>query len=453
MDPAETTLGRPAGGGGPLAGPGASQGFLRLLILSALLLLSLYTVFALWRLSSSPPASPTAAALYQRASELAARADVEAMALQGGALAAVEVLQRAPSAPLDAAETALRAASGAAAGAVVVSEGQLAAAAGKTSGVRWLEVVRAAEASGQEVAFTVAGVRPALIAVVSAPTSQGRRWVALTGDPNRLLGLLSRGSAEAFAGRSGQFVAAAGETAIAEGAEAAFGRPMKDLDASGPLRGARPDGAPLDLAGRPAAGGALVAVAAAPAAPGGDAVMREQIAWLLLPLGAAFALGLMLLRQSRRAEDAQKAFIEHEQRFRLAVEAARCGIWEWDIVSDKMFMSDVTGAIFGWGGGGVVDGADVIERVSPEHRDRLRNALTTAAVYGAFDVSFRVPGPHGGRPIWIDARGQAFGQAEGDSFARIIGVALDVTEERMAQARAQAAENRLRDAIESVSEA
>ncbi|MFA5600087.1 MAG: ATP-binding protein [Phenylobacterium sp.] len=453
MDTAEAGLGRQAGGDGLAAGPVAPQSFVRLLILSALLLLSLYTVFAIWRLSSSPPVSPSAAALVQRANELAARADVEAMALQGGALAAVEVLQRAPNAPLDAAEAALRTASGAAVGAVVVSEGQLAAAAGKASGVRWSDVVRAAEAGGQETAFTVSGARPTLIAIVAAPTPQGRRWIGLAGDPDRLAGLLARGKGEAFAGRSGTFVAAAAETAAAADVAAAFGRPMKDLGAAGPLRGARPDGTPLDLAARPAAGGALIAVVSARAAPGGDAVMREQIAWLLLPLVAAFALGVLLLRQSRKAEEAQRAFLENEQRFRLAVEAARCGIWEWDIRSDKMFMSDVTGAIFGWGGGGVVDGADVIERVSSEHRDRLRNALNTAAVYGAFDVSFRVPGPHGGRPIWIDARGQAFGHTENDTYARIIGVALDVTEERMAQARAQAAENRLRDAIESVSEA
>jgi two-component system cell cycle sensor histidine kinase PleC len=118
-----------------------------------------------------------------------------------------------------------------------------------------------------------------------------------------------------------------------------------------------------------------------------------------------------------------------------------------------MLMSDVTGAIFGWGGGGVVDGQAVLERVSTEHRDRLRQALATAAVYGGFDVSFRVPGQEGRRPVWIDARGQAFGKSAEGGYARIIGVALDVTEERMAQARAQAAETRLRDAIESVSEA
>ena len=51
----------------------------------------------------------------------------------------------------------------------------------------------------------------------------------------------------------------------------------------------------------------------------------------------------------------------------------------------------------------------------------------------------------------IDARGQP-SAARKSRLLRIIG-ALDVTEERMAQARAQAAESRLRDAIESVSEA
>lgn len=64
-----------------------------------------------------------------------------------------------------------------------------------------------------------------------------------------------------------------------------------------------------------------------------------------------------------------------------------------------------------------------------------------------------MPARDGGRAIWIDARGQGFGKPGEDGYSRIIGVALDVTEERLAQARAQAAENRLRDAIESVSEA
>jgi len=136
----------------------------------------------------------------------------------------------------------------------------------------------------------------------------------------------------------------------------------------------------------------------------------------------------------------------------MAVEAARCGIWEWDLEADQMYMSDVTGAILGWGGGGVVFGDEVMQRVAEEHRDRVRQALTTASEYGGFDVSFRALSVEDGRSTWVDARGQAFGKTA-RGFTRIIGVALDVTEERSAQARAQAAETRLRDAIESTSEA
>ena len=178
----------------------------------------------------------------------------------------------------------------------------------------------------------------------------------------------------------------------------------------------------------------------------------EQLVSLVVPLVVAFSLGLLLLMESRRVERAHAAFSDSEQRFRLAVEAARCGIWEWDLAADRIFMSDVTAALFGWRGG-VVDGQAVLDRVSEGHRGGLREALGAAAVSGGFAVSFRVPSQTGGRPVWIDARGQAFGKSPEGGYARIIGVALDVTEERLAQARAQAAETRLRDAIESVSEA
>ena len=173
---------------------------------------------------------------------------------------------------------------------------------------------------------------------------------------------------------------------------------------------------------------------------------------VLAPTAVAIVMGLMLLAEMRRSEDARNTRTVFEQRFQTAVEAARCGIWEWDLAADQIFMSEVTGALFGWKGG-LVDGQQVLDRVAAGHRDDLREALATAAIYGDFDVSFRVPPLAGARPVWIDFRGRGFGEAPEGGFARIVGVALDVTEERLAQARAQAAEGRLRDAIESFSEA
>ncbi len=197
---------------------------------------------------------------------------------------------------------------------------------------------------------------------------------------------------------------------------------------------------------------ALYTVAAVARLNAGPQDRLEQLVWLSAPLLVAFILGGLLYEESRRVERAHEAYTDSERRFRMAVEAAHCGIWEWDLASDRIFMSEVTAALFGWRGG-VVDGQQVLDRVSAGHRDGLREALANAAIYGDFDVSFRVPSLAGARPLWIDARGRGFGQAPEGGFQRIIGVALDTTEERLTQARAQAAETRLRDAIESVSEA
>jgi two-component system cell cycle sensor histidine kinase PleC len=173
---------------------------------------------------------------------------------------------------------------------------------------------------------------------------------------------------------------------------------------------------------------------------------------LFTPVLIATILALLLLMQGRRADAAARAFADSEERFRLAVEAARCGIWEWDLKSGEVFMSTVTGVMLGWGGGGVASSEQVIERIAPEHRERVRQALGAAAIHGAFDVSFRAAGPEG-TTVWVDARGEAVGELAAGGYSRLVGVALDVTEERLAQVRAQAAEARLQGAIESVSEA
>ncbi len=184
----------------------------------------------------------------------------------------------------------------------------------------------------------------------------------------------------------------------------------------------------------------------------GPQSQAEQLVWLMVPLGVAFALGLLLLLESRRVERAHAAFSDSEQRFRMAVEAARCGIWEWDLGEDRIFMSDVTAALFGWRGG-VVDGQQVLDRVSEGHRDGLREALSTAAIYAASTSpsacrAWPAAGRSGSTPA---ARASA--RAPRAASPALSASPLDVTEERLAQARAQSAETRLRDAIESVSEA
>ncbi|MBO9708379.1 MAG: PAS-domain containing protein [Caulobacter sp.] len=446
-----------AGGVRPRAAWSPSQAYVRIAILAALLLLAVYTAFGVKQLKQEAALPPGGAPLAAQAKLLAARVETNLSAQRAGLSAAADLLQRDPGAPIDAAETALRAAGGEAMAVSVVAPGAVLATAGRDPSADWKAAAQAAGASGRSVWVGSAGGMGRLYVAVAAPVEGGRGFIVASSDPSRLIGDPGKGDASALMQGDGRILFGAGRPIQgALDSREAFSLSPDDVgDGAAALRGQAADGGALDVAIQPLANGALLAAAATPShtVANIDRRVMEGAASLLAPLAVGIALALLLMLQSRKVERAQREFVDSEQRFRLAVEAARCGIWEWDLATDQVFMSDVTGAMFGWGGGGVVGGQELLDRVSVDHRDKVRQALANAAMYGAFDVSFRVPSRDGGRSIWVDARGQGFGKPGEDGYSRIIGVALDVTEERLAQARAQAAENRLRDAIESVSEA
>jgi two-component system cell cycle sensor histidine kinase PleC len=353
--------------------------------------------------------------------------------------------------PLDAAEAAMAATQGRALGVALVSGDEVVAVTGALAAEDWRRAL--SQATGRP--------RGAVLA------AHGGKTLVLIGDaPIRLPSQLY--AAVDLAALLGARLDAHGEVALAStGAAVARGAglaaPIPATEVRALARGAgrvlEPGSQPVPARGRlaaaPADNGALIAVA--PAAMGAAAGLLGVRTWtggligLLAPLAVALLLTLVLVRQGGSAEQGRRAREESERRVRLAVEAAHCGIWEWRLDTDLVTLSDVTGVMLGWGGGGVAKGADVIARVAEEHRERLRQALRHAAEHGGFDVSFRVDRP-GASFTWVDARGQGFERGP-QGFRAIIGVALDVTEERYAEHRARQAERRLSDAISSISEA
>lgn len=240
------------------------------------------------------------------------------------------------------------------------------------------------------------------------------------------------------------------------------------------LAGARPEQGALGLAQTPADGAGrgltldrdgdavrrttvaiedagLMAAASTPVSVGAGALMDD--AWVLtapLTIGG-FVILLALLLQRRQA-GISKAWAASERRFRGAVEAARCGVWDWDVDAGQVTISDYMADLLGLELSGPTPAETILARIHPRYRESVIHALRQAQTYGAFEVSFPVPDDQG-RARWIDARGQARGERGDEGFTSILGVALDTTEARRAKAQAQAAESRLRDGIESVSDA
>ena len=423
----------------------------RFAVVVALALMAIYAVFAARQMFQPPaPSDVLGAQISGAADTSAARIDGELAAAKAALQAGLQASGRTGNAVL-AAQTAANNAGRSIASVAVVGE-DVSARAGVAKNAPWTKVAQAARASGQDV--WIGGDGGWLFVARPFPGGDPGAELIAALDPARLMGDAGAPPIGAIAMADGRLVAARGPDGVPDVSTLSQAVGVSPADASASeVRGKTPAGKSLRLAVRTAADGALVVVAGQ---KGGAPLARptarlSQLITTLGPLVIVVLLTLLLLVQSRQAQAARKAFSDTEQRFRLAVEAARCGIWEWDLNADRVFMSDVTGAILGWGGGGVAEGAQVLNRIAPDHRQRVLQALESARMYGAFDVSFRVP-DRAGRTAWIDARGQGLDPSEG-GYGRIIGVALDVTEERITQARAQAAENRLRDAIESVSEA
>lgn len=138
-----------------------------------------------------------------------------------------------------------------------------------------------------------------------------------------------------------------------------------------------------------------------------------------------------------------------QERFRVAVESGRGGVWEIDLKNNTVYLSSSFSRVVG------LEAKDqnmaVSQFLSLFHegdRDRLLGAARRAHLQGEFDIEARAT--H--LPIVLQCRGQTSKRSDDDGSMVIVGVAMDVTEQRGAQSRLQMAEERLYDALNSMTD-
>jgi PAS domain S-box-containing protein len=132
---------------------------------------------------------------------------------------------------------------------------------------------------------------------------------------------------------------------------------------------------------------------------------------------------------------ATRALQRSEERLRLALDAARMGIWFWSVDSDALVWDDNLRALYGLAPGQPVGGyQEFMGRVHPEDRpfvaDTVGHALREG---GALDYEFRILLPDG-RVRWIADQGRVGRDAAGRP-SYLTGVCMDVTERRAAEER------------------
>jgi two-component system cell cycle sensor histidine kinase PleC len=168
---------------------------------------------------------------------------------------------------------------------------------------------------------------------------------------------------------------------------------------------------------------------------------------VLLILGFAFHW------QSARAREADLIYNTVRNCYDTALSRGRCGLWDWDVARGTIYWSDSMYEILGMRPrAGLLSFSDVNALIHPDDASLLRMAIDVAEGEApAIDQTFRMQ-CEDGTYIWVRARAELVHKS-GDVGPHLIGIAVDITEEKaLADARVSA-DARLREAIESISEA
>lgn len=174
-------------------------------------------------------------------------------------------------------------------------------------------------------------------------------------------------------------------------------------------------------------------------------------------LGGAITLILMLLvawyGQAWRARQSDAILANVKDRLDLALNRGRCGLWDWDIARGTIFWSDSMYDILGYKRHAeFMSFGEVNALVHPDDSDLFELADRLAADrMDTVDQAFRIRAANG-EWVWIRTRAELVHDGKGRD-QHLIGIAVDISEQRRVAAESATADLRLRDAIESLSEA
>jgi two-component system, cell cycle sensor histidine kinase PleC len=164
-------------------------------------------------------------------------------------------------------------------------------------------------------------------------------------------------------------------------------------------------------------------------------------------------LGFAFHWQATRAREADVIYATVRSRIDTALNRGRCGLWDWDLSRGRIFWSHSMFAILGLRPrDALLSFGEVNALVHPEdiHLYELAASLADARTT-LVDHAFRMRHANGAW-VWLRARCELVRQS-GGAGPHVIGIAVDITEQKNLVERTVEADLRLRDAIETIPEA
>jgi two-component system sensor kinase FixL len=177
-------------------------------------------------------------------------------------------------------------------------------------------------------------------------------------------------------------------------------------------------------------------------------VQAMTVTWEILPMpltASLFFQGLVVVMAyelsydvgraatlARRLHASEAGLREFEERVALAADAAQLGVWEFDIATERLWLSDKVRQLFQFPLGREISFAEFAQRVHPHDR-AARDQLIQRAIQtrSGYETEYRILLPDG-KLRWIGGRARCLCEGDGKS-TRLLGVSMDITERKQAE--------------------
>jgi PAS domain S-box-containing protein len=139
----------------------------------------------------------------------------------------------------------------------------------------------------------------------------------------------------------------------------------------------------------------------------------------------------VLFKDTTARKQAEDKLAEGAERLRLALDAAKAGVWEWDLRTNENYWSDELRSLYRLDQKNVVPSYDEwLQLIQPEDRAALAAAVqATVSHQEELNIEWRLNDPCGPE-CWLMSRGH-FKKDKGGEVQRYLGIVMDITQRKL----------------------